>query len=245
MGGDPAGPPQRQPPFQHPSPELGEAVAELEDPADLREPRLGGDTQCGGVLHQRELRDQWRTRTCDREGLVGEEPDTRGRVGLVQERPLDGRLGHLDIDGFPVGLVAAQHRKHLSRGGRSVWVAVLVMTTIQAPTTDTHDPETGVIHRPTGHGQITTFPLYYRGFEAEAQPPRPLVGRAGRAPGRGRRRDPASSHVNSTRALTAVSTTRSLVPRSRCSTNEPLPWVEQAEPLGEAVVETPEPIPGT
>ena len=36
-----------------------------------------------------------------------------------------------------------------------------------------------------------------------------------------------------------VSTTRSLVPRSRCSTNKIFPLVEQAEPLGEAVVETP------
>ena len=166
VGGDPAGPPQRQPPFQHPSPEHREAVAQLEDPADLREPRLGGDTEGGGVLHQRELRDQRSTRTRDRQGFVGEEPDAVGRVGLVEQRPLDGQLGLLDLGSGDLGLLRAQHRPARQRCCRSVWVAVLVMRTIQAPSTDSQGLETGVIHRVSGHGRVTSFPLYYRGFEA-------------------------------------------------------------------------------
>ncbi len=151
---------------------------------------------------------------------------------------------------------------------------------IQAPTTDTHDPETGVIHRSTGHGQVTTFPLYYRGFEASttascrwssrpspwarpsSRPPsrsrvpsrasfrglddavarpslplldhqRPPVGRAGRAPGQGRR-DP-SLWVDRLRGLDDAVARPSL---PLLDQQRPPSLVEQAEPLGEAVVET-------
>ena len=44
---------------------------------------------------------------------------------------------------------------------------------IQASSTDSRGSESGVVHRPSGHGRVTTFPLYYRGFEA----------RGGSAPG--------------------------------------------------------------
>ena len=131
-----------------------------------------------------------------------------------------------------------------------------------------------------------------------ARPTNHPVGRAGRAPGRGRCRDPQANTPTRPQRIgqtgSEVSTTRSLVPRSRCSTNKdpprwssrPSPWarplsrppkathanptrrvgqirrrglhdavarpslplldqrslplVEQAEPLGEAVVEPPQ-----
>ena len=103
--GDPPGPPHRHPTGQHPFPESREPVAQLERGADVGLPGVGGQPEGGGVLHHRELRDQRRTWSGDRESPVTDDPHRKtgvlsGRVlGVhgVADRPLDGEPQPVDL----------------------------------------------------------------------------------------------------------------------------------------------------
>ncbi len=93
--GDPERPPHRQLPGDHPVPQPREAVAELQCAAEVGVAGVGGQAARGGVLHRRELRDQRRTFTGERDRAVTEEPVIGvAFVGLdlVDDCPLDGGL---------------------------------------------------------------------------------------------------------------------------------------------------------
>ena len=145
--GDPAGLPGGQVAGDHPFPQAGEAVAQLEGVAEVAFAGLGGQPDRGGELGDRELRDQGGAGSGDGDGGVAEgaEPDGLGLVdglGGVGDRPLHGGLQQVALG--LVGLLASLSggRQQLGRFVRQLRVVPRGgHGSIEAATTDTPGPE--------------------------------------------------------------------------------------------------------
>ncbi len=149
--GDPHRPPHRHPPGHHLLPESREAVAQLEGLADVGLAGVGRQAQRGGVLHQRELRDQRSPRAGDRQGPVAEQADlVRGPLPVgfdgVLDRPVDGELESFDLDVGGRVAVGAQRTEEGLGGG----LRCFGHGSIAAPATDSRTPKSGLC---TGVGE--------------------------------------------------------------------------------------------
>ena len=212
--GDPPGPPDGDLAVEDALPQPGEAVAQLEGGADVGLAGVGGHAEGGGVLHERELRDQRGAGAGDGQAAVAGDADRvvagpavgGGVVGVdgVADRPGDGELELADLDLADLVIRSPQRGED---GGGVAEVAVVALLlevgaghgSIAAPGTDSHGLESGVVHRGGGHGLVTTFRLNRGGFVARACGPRTST-TAGRHPVVEVRGALATSHETTTAA---------------------------------------------